>query len=458
MSRHDIIILLILILISTACKDRDWTNIYDPNLPPSLPDSLIGTVISFKQIDLHLNGTTPNVFSYHIDRLASGEDTWIPIAQIDSSTNSFVDTTVLPTTTYIYRFYTKNKFGTSDTLYTDYLTTTEKRLMILGLKESSTLLALDYSTRNVVWELTINNLKEFIVDPTWKMLIYSDGYNIVKLNPITGIKLDSIKSVIPVKDFEWSPNGEWIGFNRGVNFTSIGVLDAATFDVQFTFGINLPILDYEISSNLQYVVVSTYSNIKVWSTTSNTITNSFDISGGFGNKVAISPNSEKFAYTSQDFTQVRNTSDGTIIWGGSFRSNDIEFSHDSDFIYTMDNRTIVPKVSKYEFPYSQESIWSSSFEFVQLDLIMTPSFGMLISYGYFSGDNKLRALSPGSGNTIWEIETRRQLNIVIDGDQEFVVANGYRFAGIYDLNTGEELSSNYYDQDIVDVRVSPVLD
>jgi len=330
--------------------------------------------------------------------------------------------------------------------------------MILGLKESSTLLALDYSTRNVVWELTINNLKEFIVDPTWKMLIYSDGYNIVKLNPITGIKLDSIKSVIPVKDFEWSPNGEWIGFNRGVNFTSIGVLDAATFDVQFTFGINLPILDYEISSNLQYVVVSTYSNIKVWSTTSNTITNSFDISGGFGNKVAISPNSEKFAYTSQDFTQVRNTSDGTIIWGGSFRSNDIEFSHDSDFIYTMDNRTIVPKVSKYEFPYSQESIWSSSFEFVQLDLIMTPSFGMLISYGYFSGDNKLRALSPGSGNTIWEIETRRQLNIVIDGDQEFVVANGYRFAGIYDLNTGEELSSNYYDQDIVDVRVSPVLD
>jgi hypothetical protein len=92
-----------------------WTNepsVTTPDVPPAAPTGLTATAVAGPQVNLAWTDGSNNEFAFAIFRKAPGGD-FVRIAVTVPNATAFTDTSVNPTTTYVYRIRATNNVGAS---------------------------------------------------------------------------------------------------------------------------------------------------------------------------------------------------------------------------------------------------------------------------------------------------------------------------------------------------------
>ena len=134
---------------------------------PATPDSLTATGLSSREIELTWNDLSDNELGFYIERSLNGL-AWTLVTSTVMNSTSYVDSDLLPSTTYKYRIQAFNSVGTSEYSNTATATTSGSTptpsLHIADLDDSVTANARDWDATVIV--LVENNLGAPVPDAT----------------------------------------------------------------------------------------------------------------------------------------------------------------------------------------------------------------------------------------------------------------------------------------------------
>jgi len=133
--------------------------------PPASPTNLILTPVSAKEIKLDWQDNADNETEFRIYRQVKGETTYTLIKTLPPNCSSFLDTNLVPGTTYIYRVVACNKMGFSE-YSTQAVATTKPQLPLLPPRSPSDLKgeALSSTQVSILWVDNSDNEEGFRVE------------------------------------------------------------------------------------------------------------------------------------------------------------------------------------------------------------------------------------------------------------------------------------------------------
>ena len=125
-----LVLIILLISIGYSCStNTDSDGNSNTTVIPLAPSNLTGTVISSTQINLSWTDNSTNETSFKIER-KSGSSSYAIVGTTLNDITTFVDSGLIPGTTYTYRVYSNNSVGNSLT-YSNELTLTTTSLVVL---------------------------------------------------------------------------------------------------------------------------------------------------------------------------------------------------------------------------------------------------------------------------------------------------------------------------------------
>ena len=122
-------ILIISILVVSACVKTTNGNNTTVTVIPNSPTNLMGTVISATRVNLTWTDNATNEQGFKIDR-KTGNGNYALIDSVNADITNYADTSLTPNTTYTYRVYAYNIAGNS-LYYTNEVTVTTNNIPIV---------------------------------------------------------------------------------------------------------------------------------------------------------------------------------------------------------------------------------------------------------------------------------------------------------------------------------------
>lgn len=107
-------------------------------LPPKKPASLNATALSDSEIELRWTDYAGDEDGYIVERKAN--DSFVEVAQLEAEADSYADTGLTETTSYVYRVYAYNVYGKSNYSNTDSATTLQATSITLNEQHDNTLI------------------------------------------------------------------------------------------------------------------------------------------------------------------------------------------------------------------------------------------------------------------------------------------------------------------------------
>jgi len=101
------IIIIVIVLLTITCTDRNWQNPYDAKVEPQAPSALSIQSISDTSLVLKWQDNSDIEQGYVIEKAVAETNSFTKIAEVSENTNSLLDTNVIPADNYIYRVKTK---------------------------------------------------------------------------------------------------------------------------------------------------------------------------------------------------------------------------------------------------------------------------------------------------------------------------------------------------------------
>jgi uncharacterized protein (TIGR02145 family) len=114
------------IILFVGCKKDDLT------VAPAPPENLTGVVISSSRIDLAWIDRSTNETGFKIERKIQG-GTFIVIGSVSANSNTFIDSGLTASTSYIYRVYSYNSGGNSPMYSNEITIITESKIPTINI-------------------------------------------------------------------------------------------------------------------------------------------------------------------------------------------------------------------------------------------------------------------------------------------------------------------------------------
>ncbi|AFN75555.1 peptidoglycan-binding LysM [Melioribacter roseus P3M-2] len=129
---------------------------------PSAPSNLVATALSSNKILLEWIDNSKNEMSYSIERSVDEGNTWTIIASVGANVTKFLDTSVIPATSYLYKIKAANSMGSSE--YSNIASVTTPNALPINAPSNITVTDITYDKIILKWSDNSNNEDFFYIE------------------------------------------------------------------------------------------------------------------------------------------------------------------------------------------------------------------------------------------------------------------------------------------------------
>jgi len=358
---------VILILLTHACS-RDFTNPYDPEVPPAawIPEKVLISVESTRAVTLSWKHQGDYKISAIVERRVNvGEYEEI----VRTSATVYTDSTLIPGRTYTYRIRAAIEDRSSDP------------------SESVTLVWKDAGT--IIWETILQGgISSARISPDNKLIVTGDGKGFAHVfetesgNKKWSKKVDDTGLGTRIEDLHFSYDNKNIAYGlwgTSSDYNEVGVVTADNGSRKWS------------NEQTRQVVAVRFSH-----------DNTKLASGGYDNRIRI-----------------WNVSGGNELWNGYHTSfvEKVLFTEDDQYVYSASWDHTIKKFTVSD----GTEIWTANHDYEVWDIDLSPDETRLVSG---SSDKTLRMWDAATGSELWSQATPATVMSVDYNSDGLMVAHG----------------------------------